>query len=208
MILSTPPFQIHSTLKNPTPYVHNILHQYLLSLINHKPRRMNNMSLCNLPNISQPYADVRYIMHHHNHKPVYFTLMPSHDCDDINLQMFCRYSCSCSFVTLFRCSVVRLKSKPRYTFCQHHMYRLRTYSISSSICPNVCCCILHPIPSVVVCLLFFLLLRGSVYYVNAPTGRLKPIWLLPRRFFATINSYIPQLLKFHRYFMVEGALVA
>ena len=82
-------------------------------------------------------------MHHHNHNPVYFTLIPSHDCDDINLQMFCWYSCSCSLHKV-RCSVVRLKSEPRYTFCQHHMYRLRPYSISSSICPNLCCCIMHP----------------------------------------------------------------
>ena len=28
-------------------------------------------------------------MNHHNHNPVYFTLILSHDCDDINLQMFC-----------------------------------------------------------------------------------------------------------------------
>ena len=70
--------------------------------------------------------------------------------------------------------------------------------------------LLHTDPNAICCCVstLLLLLRGSVYYVNAPTGRLKPIWLFPRRFFATINSYIPQLLKFHRYFTVEGALVA
>ena len=148
MIHSTPPFQIHSTLKNPTPYVHNILHQYLLSLINHKPRRMNNMSLCNLPNISQPYADVRYIMHHHNHKPVYFTLMPSHDCDDINLQMFCRYSCSCSFVTLFRrssqiqTSIYLLPTPHVSTKTLFYIFVDMSQRVLLHTAPNsICCCV-------------------------------------------------------------------
>ena len=148
MIHSTPPFQIHSTLKNPTPYVHNILHQYLLSLINHKPRRMNNMSLCNLPNISQPYADVRYIMHHHNHKPVYFTLMPSHDCDDINLQMFCRYSCSCSFVTLFRrssqiqTSIYLLPTPHVSTKNLFYIFVDMSQRVLLHTAPNsICCCV-------------------------------------------------------------------
>ena len=84
----------------------------------------------------------------------------------------------------------------------------RPHSISSSISPNVCCYYIAPNCRLLLCSLRLLLRWGPVNYVNAPTGRLKPIWLLPRRFFATINSYIPQLLKFHRYFTVEGVLVA
>ena len=146
-------------------------------------------------------------MHHHNRNPVYFTLIPSHDCDDINLQMFCWYSCSLYFK---RSVVPSFVSNPNleYIFCQQHVYRLRPYSISPRYV-STCVVAYWPKCHLLLCVYSsFITPRGSVYYVNAPTGRLKPIWLFPRWFFATINSYIPQLLKFHRYFTVEGALVA
>ena len=147
-------------------------------------------------------------MLHHNHNPVYFTLIPSHDCEVIKLQ-------NILLIFLFlgilqKVLVPSFVSNPNleYIFCQHNVYRLRPYSISSSTYPNVCCCILHT-NSKICCYVSTLLFYSEGQFIaNAPTGRLKPIWLFPCWFFATINSYIPQLLKFHRYFTVEGALVA
>lgn len=68
-------------------------------------------------------------MHHHNHNPVYFTLIPSHDCEVIKLQNICWYSCSLYFK---RSVVPSFVSNPslEYIFCQQHVYRLRPYSIS------------------------------------------------------------------------------
>ena len=127
-------FTISSIINSPSSIIYHeertIL--YHISPVKLSPK-ISRMPLYNVPPQPQPQQQPR----------VYFTLIPSHDCDDINLQMFCWYSCSCSLHKV-RCSVVRLKSDPRYTFCQHHMYRLRPYSISLSICPNVCCCIMHP----------------------------------------------------------------
>ena len=99
-------------------------------------------------------------MHHHNHNPVYFILIPSHDCEVIKLQ-------NILLIFLFpilqkvRCSVIRLKSKPRIYLLPTACISTKTLFYITSICLNVCCCILTQMPSVVVCLLFFYYSEGQ-----------------------------------------------
>ena len=192
---------------NPNPYVHNILH-YELSLINHIPWGKNNISISPVklsPKISR--------MPLYNAPP---QPQPQPSIFHINtLSWLWRYKFAnvlLIFLFLFiaQSTVFRRSSQIRtsiYLLPTPHVSTKTLFYIFVDMSQRV---LLHNAPKfhLLLCSLRLLLRWGPVNYVNAPTGRLKPIWLLPRRFFATINSYIPQLLKFHRYFTVEGALVA
>ena len=100
-------------------------------------------------------------MHRHNCNPVYFTLIPSHDCEVIKLQnilliflfpVYCKRS-------LFRHSSQIQTSN---IFSANTCISTKTLFYITSICLNVCCCILHPNACCCVSTLL-LLLRGSVY---------------------------------------------
>ena len=111
-------------------------------------------------------------MHHHkhNHDPVYFTLIPSHDCDDINLQMFClQMFCWYSiFLFLFIAQSTLFRGSSQI---QTLIYLLPTPRISTKTLFYIVLDIsqrvlLHTAPKfkdLLLCVYSSFLLRGSVY---------------------------------------------